>query len=783
MRIADVTLTWFRGAADSVGLGPQGKSLVVYGQNGAGKSSFVDAVEYAICNGKVAHLSHEYSGRNQERAILNTHTPKSQRSGFSIAFADGSELDVAISKNGTQTRSGGDGGKIGEWDYRRTILRQDEVARFISARKGEKYSALLPLLGLHDLELAAENLRQLSRSVEEQAGLKDMQAALAQIGVRRKQTFGDDSDSEIADKVQTLHKAYCAQSSTTGKVEQCKEVEEALKNRIDALSSENQCYVRLRELAETKLSEAIRAVGDANAKLADSVDPLIAEKLSVLQSAEAYADKLTDENEVACPACGQTVLVERFRAHLEAEQTRLEEIRKVFNDRKAAITSLVDCLKGVKTSVSRKEVKGWRERLMTGSLQPRVEWLEKCRPDDLRDGMTAAALSAIEENCAPIIVEAGASTKDAPPDIKALSADRTLTEVASAIFGSAEMANAVASAQRVVAFVRALEVGARDEIRERSVGVIRDISDAIGAMWRTLHPDQTIENVRLYLPDDDKAIDIALKFHGKEQDSPRLTLSEGYRNSLGLCIFLAMAKREDDTDRPLFLDDVVVSLDRNHRGMIVQLLEENFLGRQVIVLTHDRDWYADLRQQLDQGRWSFRVLLPYENPDIGIRWSHKTTAFADARAHLKERPDSAGNDARKLMDVELAALAEKLQLRLPYLRGDKNDKRSWSDFMERLIGDGKRCLQKKVGSEFKTDNDGLEALESARRLLVTWGNRASHSDDIVRAEASKLIDACEKAVDAFTCKGCSKPLWFADAGNQEWVQCQCGELRWRYGKG
>src|SRR5277367_1641829 len=62
----------------------------------------------------------------------------------------------------------------------------------------------------------------------------------------------------------------------------------------------------------------------------------------------------------------------------------------------------------------------------------------------------------------------------------------------------------------------------------------------IGAMWKVLHPGEPIENVHLYMPDEDKAIDIALRFHGKDQDSPRLTLSEGYRNSLGLCIFLAL---------------------------------------------------------------------------------------------------------------------------------------------------------------------------------------------------------------------------------------------------
>jgi hypothetical protein len=52
----------------------------------------------------------------------------------------------------------------------------------------------------------------------------------------------------------------------------------------------------------------------------------------------------------------------------------------------------------------------------------------------------------------------------------------------------------------------------------------------------------------------------------------------------------------------------------------------------------------------------------------------------------------------------------------------------------------------------------------------------------VRPEAEKLIEACEKAREMFACSECGKPLWFAEASGAEWVQCQCGDLRWRYGK-
>jgi hypothetical protein len=783
VRIKKVRLSWFRGAADPVALEPGDRSLVVYGQNGAGKSSFVDAIEYVVNKGKLGHLTHEYSGRHQEKGVPNTHTPAGRNTEFSITFQNDAELKVKIAPSGSHTKSGADTVDMGAWDYRRTVLRQDEVAEFIRSSKGGKYSALLPLLGLHELEVAAENLRQLARVVEQQSKLAQKQGALGQTVTRRKQAFGDDTDATIETKIATVHQKYCSTSATTDPLGRCTELEAALTTRINELSAENQRYLALRAIAGLDIAGAIAAVREANAALAGSVEPLISEKLQVLQAADAFVEKLGGEGRVACPACGKSIVVTEFKAHVKAEHDRLKEIIAVFQQRGTAISGLIDVVKTLKAALAKGELGTWRQTLMAGPHKSYVEWIEQCQPEAFRRALSDGDLRNVEDNWAPVTAAAHTASQTAPPDIKDLSRDKAMVEAARAAFEALTLAAEIANIEGLVAFIQAVETGVRDEIRLRSEAVIGEISSDIGAMWKALHPGEPIENVRLYLPEDDKAIDIALKFHGKDQDSPRLTLSEGYRNSLGLCLFLAMAKREAASDRPLFLDDVVVSLDRNHRGMIVRLLEDRFAARQVIVFTHDRDWYAELRQQLDDKRWGFKALLPYETPVLGIRWSDRTTTFDDARAHLKDRPDSAGNDARKIMDTELALVAEKLQIRLPYLRGDKNDKRMWSDFMERLIADGRKCLQKKLGNEFPCHTGGLALLEDAERLLVSWGNKGSHTTDLTRSEASTLIDTCEKALDAFKCGSCGKQLWFSTAEGPEWVQCQCGELRWRYGKG
>jgi DNA repair exonuclease SbcCD ATPase subunit len=202
MRIKSIQLKWFRGAADADSLEPDCESIVVYGENGSGKSCFVDAVEYVLNDGRIGHLAHEYSGKHQEKAIPNTHKPAGQKTELRMRFEDDSELRVEIRPDGSSTSSGADAAAMATWDYRRTVLRQDEVAAFIRDTKGDKYSALLPLLGLHQMEVAAENLRQLAKTVEQQSMLKETRATLKEVETKRQMTFGADSYEQILKKIE-----------------------------------------------------------------------------------------------------------------------------------------------------------------------------------------------------------------------------------------------------------------------------------------------------------------------------------------------------------------------------------------------------------------------------------------------------------------------------------------------------------------------------------------------------------------------------------------------------
>jgi hypothetical protein len=780
MRIETIKLAWFRGAASSVSLETKGRSVVVYGLNGAGKSSFVDGIEYISSGGKIAHLAHEYSGRNLINSVPNTHKPKEAETEVAITFSDGSEAKTTITPDGTNTNLSA----IKGWEYRRTILRQDEVAAFIKETKGGKYSALLPLLGLQSLEVAADNLRQLTRNVKSLSQLEATKATLTQLETKRLEKFGTNNDEQIHREIERQLRKYCPASESRDEMVRCKEVLEVIDSRIRSLTADQKRHLALSAAGGVKLKAHVDAVRTANSAIAGMIDPLVGHKITVLKSTETLARKLPSEGEIPCPACGQVVQLTAFRAHINEELEHLQGIMQTFNTRSAAIADLCDAVKSLRTTLARDEVKDWRSSLNDEIWARDFAYLDKVNVEFLRTSCEESDLEEIERKLLPLVETASQASLDSPPEVQELLSDRGVIEVAKVIVPSADLVVQVARAEVLVWAIEHLERATRNQIKTRSNSVINEISEDIKRMWLTLHPGEAIENVHLYLPKDvDKAIDIGLKFHGKDMDSPRLTLSEGYRNSLGLCIFLAMAKHGEPSNNPIILDDVVVSLDRNHRGLIVDLLKKEFADRQVIVMTHDRDWYTELRQQLDGGTWSFKALLPYETPEIGIRWSHGTSTFDDARGQLADRPDSAGNTARKIMDIELALIAERLQLKLPYLRFEKNDRRLAHDFLERIIGDGKKCFQTGGPTSFRANEEGMRLLVEADKLLLSWGNRASHTFDVVRPEAQKLIDICESALRCFRCDLCEKNVWLADAAGSGWVQCQCGKLRWRYDKG
>lgn len=773
MRISAIRLSWFRGAATNDVLNTDGKSVATYGSNGSGKSSFVDGLEHVIC-GKVQHLAHEYSGKNQEKGLLNTHRRPDENAAVEVVFDDGTSIVSAIPGNGTQQRSGTGLSHLAAWDYRKTVLRQDEVAEFVRSTKGQKYSVLLPLLGLAHLETAAENVRHLAAAVLKQSGITEAKDEQKRAWKAIEDAYG----SAVLDSLDAATAQLCAtyvEAPHEHANEEClRHVEVSLDKRLKDADALQRLQIAIGDLAKSDIRAAIARSRSAAEALAKESADVIAGQLDVLLAMRTF---LVDPKSAVgqCPACGSALSREEMQEHVTKEMARLEGALQKQNVWESARREAVRSAQRVVELCMRKEIQEWAASHSDARLHAFISGAAAAEVgSEPPEAMLREWSTTLGE---AVTATASVAAFHPPPANELANAQVRVVALKRALAAEAAVLNS-AVGEALSAFLRQMEAAIREQIHDKSRAVVSEISTDVQRMWGILHPGDPIAGIRLHIPDDaDKAIDIALQFHGKELESPRLTLSEGYRNSLGLCVFLAMAAR-DESKRPIVLDDVIVSLDRAHRGFVVKLLQSEFSGRQVLLFTHDRDWFAELRLRLDQKHWQFRSLIPYGEPREGIRWSARIGNFDDAKKYLDTRPDIAANETRKVLDTELSLHVEALELKLRYARGEKNDKRMATEFLERLMADGRKQFQVRDGAAYKKNEAAVVAFDAAAKLLVAWGNRGSHTEDVVKAEAEELLAVCQAAIDALRCSGCSKFV-HANSGN-DGHQCQCGALRWRH---
>ncbi len=86
---------------------------------------------------------------------------------------------------------------------------------------------------------------------------------------------------------------------------------------------------------------------------------------------------------------------------------------------------------------------------------------------------------------------------------------------------------------------------------------------------------------------------------------------------------------------------------------------------------------------------------------------------------------------------------------------------------------------RKDGSNYVPYVEALNDLKEADKLIISWGNRASHDFNIVKGEATKLIDISEKALARFTCEKCNKEVTYLSNDKAGFKQCSCGYLKWK----
>jgi hypothetical protein len=147
-----------------------------------------------------------------------------------------------------------------------------------------------------------------------------------------------------------------------------------------------------------------------------------------------------------------------------------------------------------------------------------------------------------------------------------------------------------------------LDAASKILVAERQMfvdGIITDIAKTVGDLYERIHPGEGLNKIAMPLDPKQRA-SLLLRAEFAGQDAPPAAyFSQSHLDTLGLCVFLALALRERADDTILILDDVLGSIDEPHVDRVVEMIyavSQRF--RHAIVTTHYRPWR-------EKYRWGF----------------------------------------------------------------------------------------------------------------------------------------------------------------------------------
>jgi DNA repair exonuclease SbcCD ATPase subunit len=775
--------------------------LVLFGNNGDGKSSFTDAIEWFFCD-DIDHLRPEGCGRDD---YFNRALDPTKDARVSLAFTTS-----ALDSNKVLRRRGGSEATnkteeftsfINKVNRERIILRHHTMREFIDKSKKEKLEDVEQIIGLGVVKQVRNELTRAKNALEDDRELAELKGQLTERERDLTPMLGGRTVSEeaIVALAEQLRLSLNWKQPITDQSSLQKIPEIAGKKQEDTDRE-----TRLKRLDEVeKLIPSLSSISNAvetTRTIAHRHNEIIAQRATIEAAAlgklyEAATDVIAKQitKPDVCPLCGNKVNTHQLMDQLQAD---IVAIKKNLSAREKLL----------------KDVKPHNNRL--AALGEKFEEFSKAKTSDVFTdpsyttvvvqanrfvGSMAQAMDIVSTKLDPIDAIIPSAEKWKPIEIAINNLISQIKTQRDALLGSeaerriyenktkilkladtylryCEIKNAISTYDLQIASLKII-ADEFDKVENKAITeVMNAISEDVNKYFTEyLHPDDKIEHVKL-LPTEERGIEFQVQFHGEDVRPPRRVLSESHLNSLGICLFLASAKHFNQVSGFVILDDIVSSFDANHRRTLARLLRSEFPDMQVLLLTHDDLWFSHLKLDLPKkdwifqeiGQWSYEKgiqLIPFSPMSLRdeIRW------LLD-----NNRIDSAANKTRILIEASMKDLCVQLGVKeLPFLIGPENDRREPSELIDALTShlNSHKALPKSMVAQLadiKSDQL-LTNIGSHHRTLETTGLKRGDIDLIL-----KDLDAYN---NLFICKDCKTQVSYKySARSTKIKQCKCGKL-------
>ncbi|QCB52005.1 recombinase RecF [Rhodococcus sp. PAMC28707] len=589
--LTSIEVAGFRGIGpkSELKLHPAPGITIVSGRNGSGKSSFAEALEFAV-TGK------SYRWENKAKLWKDTWRNLHESSQCQIRVGltiEGSEpavvgvdwsADALLPDNSTWTqigkakRSPGTNG-LG-WksaiELHRPILSYDEIGGLIEDSPSTLYDALAKLLGLDEIADAEKRLASALKDAKVPRG--QAKEALAQL----KHIVGESTDDRAQSAATLLKKRApdvdAVQALATGSAP-------TQSSALSGLRAIVGLAIPLKEQVDTvvvALREAIAGTVD----LASDALAIVERRNALLMSAlELHADTGTTD----CPVCETGTLddawAEHARTRMSDEEDKLtlfKKARRDFEDARRAATALIDDLTDA-TAVDGVELP---------SLESYQEAVLKVRsaPDEVTE--LAEHLSAT----LPAVVESGGLLRhEAAAAIKAR--EDTWAPIASRLASWVQMEQTAAKTDATVTSLEAAKKWMTSHAIDLRNQRLEPIAEQARDIWSELRQESNVDIGAISLEGTNTRRKAVLKGTVDGEPSEALSvMSQGELHALALALFIPRATTPNSPFRFIVLDDPIQAMDPAKIDGFIRVLSILAKTRQVVVFSHDDRLATAIRQ-------------------------------------------------------------------------------------------------------------------------------------------------------------------------------------------
>lgn len=805
IQLESVHIEWARGIAQKLELDFQRKPFAISGPNGSGKSAVIDAVEFAL-TGQIGRLK----GTGTKGLSVAEHGPHVDKAKFpDAAFVKLRVHILTLKKSATITRKFKSPKKPviepADDDIKAALdevaehpeitLSRRDIIRFILVEPSKRSAEIQTLLKLDEigetrsaLNTAQNRLQTTLRSASAQVKAASdalclhlqipMLAAdqlLAAINQRRKLLDLLAIADLTADTTLDAGLSDTAKASDFNKESALRDLK-ALTNAVGGFAS----------LCATETGRITAGLAVLEA------DPAL---LAALQRRSFIEKGLELVEGPECPLCDTAWGDEQsLRAHLQAKLAKSEEAKQLqdslrtngaaISDEVIRIANLIAPVQKLATAEGQTAfadaLAGWKADLDT--LKPKLASIDGLT--GLKDRLTNGWVR--EPGTLSANLESLTEAVKAKPDQTTALAAQTFLTTAQIRLGDYRVAMRKEKAAKAAAAAAKAAYETYCAVFETALNTLYEqVQNDFSTYYRELNGDDETKFTAKFTPSESN-LDLAVNFYDRGLFPPGAYHSEGHQDGMGVCLYLALMKRLfGDRFSLALLDDVVMSVDSDHRYEFCKLLKKHFPDTQFIITTHDRVWAEQIRSS---GLVTSKTSVAFHSwtIDTGPLVESNESIWGEIdQALAKGKVEVAAGVLRRHLEYVSRHLADLLGAS-PQFRADGGYELgdllpSVMSRMKKLLGEAANAAQS-WGDTVKRDaaaghKDAVSKSKGAADMEQWAVNKAVHYNEwanLGKKDFEPVVAAYKEFLERFRCATCESWLYVEPKrGSPTALRCDC----------